>query len=69
MVRFGFGRHGAAILAVSAWGMCKMKGQMVKLVTRLPVEIVRRQPRHTSREQGSQEILEEIVDAMRCNQQ
>ena len=36
------GGIGAAVLAVSAWGMCKMKGQMAKLVTRLPVEIVRR---------------------------
>ncbi len=36
------GGIGAAVLAVSAWGMCKMRGQMVKLVTRLPVELVRR---------------------------
>ncbi len=63
------GGIGAAVLAVSAWGMCKMKGQMAKLVTRLPVEIVRRQPQHASCDQGSQEILEEIVDAMRRNQQ
>ncbi len=63
------GGIGAAVLAVSAWGMCKMKGQMAKLVTRLPVEIVRRQPQHASRNRGSQEILEEIVDAMRHNQQ
>ena len=35
------GGIGAVVLAISAWGMCKMKGQMAKLVTRLPVEIVR----------------------------
>ncbi len=38
------GGIGAVVLAVSAWGMCKMKGQMAKLATKLPVEIVRRQP-------------------------
>ncbi len=58
------GGIGAAILAASAWGMCKMKGQMARLATRLPVKLVCRQPRHAAREQGSQEILEEIVDAM-----
>ncbi len=63
------GGIGAAVLAVSAWGMCKMKGQLAKLATRLPVKIVRQQPRHASQERGSQEILEEIVDAMRHNQQ
>ena len=63
------GGIGAAVLAASAWGMCKMKGQMVRLVTRLPVEIVRQQPRHAARERGSQEILEDIIDAMRHNQQ
>ncbi len=46
-----------------------MKGQMARLTTRLPVELVRRQPRHAAQERGSQEILEDIVDAMRHNQQ
>ncbi len=35
------GGIGAVVMAVSAWGMCKMKRQMAKLATRLPVEIVR----------------------------
>ncbi len=63
------GGIGAAVLAVSAWGMCNMRGQMAKLATRLPVELVRRWLRPATHDQGSQEILEEIVDAMRHNQQ
>ncbi len=62
------GGIGAAVLVVSAWGMCKMKGQMAKLATWLPVELVRRQPQPATCDRGSQEILKEI-DAMRHNQQ